>query len=970
MGIENFAIHLAYSTFPTGNEQKFIESKLGNFTKYIEDTENCMIEGHKVDTALYRPLVFHLFGTFDVVFISLIDNYKFCQKVFDEEPTNFGVTTNYQIVTGICDSTFIADKDVDRLKGYFPATNAIEGRKARTKFVHITNFKVNNGLLIGNGNHLIHAILKTLANDLGNADFIIFKSFSWSEIILIQFCDDLDKMQENVIRFRELKLRNVCEATVADVAADERMTAGELEKNSLYASLFDELNKFDKTNKQLINSHVFVDTHSYSGVDYFQFNAHYDDVDNPYKGDHFKSSIELQVKPGHLNQLYSILQNKEIFDATQLKFKNGKTDFLVKEISHGGFESNYKVNQVYRHKGNELKEHVRKLKTNYLFDMVAFTADETLVPALKPAFQDANDDQTTRGIVNFNQVLAKEFTINVTGLKKEIKKLGLSRQLREKILKAFSNYNNLIKDPILYGEFIELKEYLSFLMKDIEKEIERLNAFFDDPVSFTAHGKLRHLNLRTIEKKWTSLLEIYEDAYHNRVHNNYLYEDINEFSIDFNSAVNQINSLQDFVVKNVNNVFFPYFKDQIIVTQNEVDSKSNVVNVNYNVYHYLEPALIFTTLFKEVMNGVVEKAGKNTKAGGKEFYFERIFTPHYFSDLKKAIIAQNKAGLTEGQAALIAHFDFFYFFSDITKMAYTFLFDYQLYEFWCWTYFLQDSSMYTSKGLPDSTLFQKELLRIALIKEIFEDDETRPFVKNPAPEIFDLWQKHIEEVTQLARLIVHTDAFMEAKDKFSHYILDHSFGTITDAELGEVLAINSAREQFITANPESTVVDLKQIVKITRQMELGLLKLSPDIAINYNLSPQFKLIKYHSILFETYLKTGDKGFENMDGSANGAAGQLKRENFYMICAVGHATLSLFQKEIKTTRILRRNWQKGHPVKEFTTQEFPGVFIDPCGGFFYNAPEVRKKCFGYVNMIIDYLWHAAEVDKKRLFTLKN
>lgn len=968
MGIENFAIHLAYSTFPTGNEQTFIDSKLKNFTKYVEDTENCMINGDKVDTALYKPLVFHLFGTFDVVFISLIDNYKFCQKVFDEEPTNFGVTTNYQIVTGICDSSFIAANDLKRLKGYFPLSNSTEGRIARKKFVHITNFKVNNGLLIGNGNHLIHTILKALSESLADQDFILFKSFSWSEIILIQFGDNLDTMQEHIIGFRELRLTDVCAAVANSTSVNTLTTADELEQNSLYAMLSAQLATVKEQGAEVVNSHVFVDSHSYSGVDYFQFNAGYSDETNPYKDDTFKSSIELQVKPGHLNKLYSILQQNKIFDETKLKFKNGKTDFLIKEISHGGFKSNYTVNQVYRRENNELKQHVRKLKTNYLYDMVSDADSDASVKDLKSIFKPAFDDNASKGITNFNDVLAKEFTINVTGLKGEIKKLGLSRQLREKILKAFSNYNNLIKDPILYGEFIELKQYLKFLKKDIEKEIERLNTFFENPVGFSSGGVLRYLNLRLIEKKWTSLLEIYEDAYHNRVHNNYLYEDINEFSIDFNSAVNQINSLQDFVVKNVNNVFFPYFKDQIIVTQNEIDSKSNVVNVNYNVYHYLEPALIFTTLFKEVMNGVLEKAGAEQKMKGKGFYFKHIFSPNYFEDIKKAIIEVTKDKLSDDQFALIRNFDFFYFFSDITKMAYTFLFDYELYEFWCWTYFLQDSSMYTSKGLPDGALFQKELLRIALIKEIFKDDASHSYVKNPAPEIFDLWQKHIEEVTHLAKQIVKTTAFKEAKEKFSQYILDHSIGTINDDELGDVLASNGAREQFITANSKNTVVDLKQIVKITRNMEMGLLKLSGDGSINYNLSPQFKLIKYHAILFETYLKTGDFGFENMDGQGDGLTDSLKHHNFYKICAVGHATLSLFQKEIKTTRILRRNWQQGHPIKEFTTLESPGVFIDPCGGFFYNSPEVRKRCFGYINMIIDYLWHSAEIDKKRLFTL--
>ena len=959
MGIENFAVHLAYSTFPTGNEQKFIESKLSNFSTYIKDTENCMFANHKVDSALYKPLVFHLFGTFDVVFISLIDNYKFCQKVFDEEAVGFGVTTNYQIVTGICDSRFIADEDVGRLKSYFPADNKIANRKARTKYVHITNFKVNNGLLIGNGNHLIDTILQNLASHLEDTDFVLFKSFSWSEIILIQLGDNLDTMQERVIKFRELRLQDVSNAHEAK----------ELENNSLYAYLSDELTAINNKDTRLTSSHVFVDSHSYSGVDYFQYNAQYTDEENPYEGDQFKSSIELQVKPGHLNKLYNILRKNKIFDETKLKFKNGKTDFLVKEISHGGFVSNYRVNQVYRHQDNELKQHVRKLKTNYLFDMVKSESVTSKTSELKPAFQPAHNDVASTGVVNFNEVLANKFTIRVANLKKEIKKLGLSRQLREKILKAFSNYNNLIKDPILYGEFIELKPYLNFLMNDIHKEIDQLNTFFKDPVLFSAKGNLRHLNLRIIEKKWTRLLEIYEDAYHNRVHNNYLYEDINEFSIDFNSAVNQINSVQDFVVKTVNNVFFPYFKDQIIVTQNEIDSKSNVVNVNYNVYHYLEPTLIFATLFKEVMNGVLEKAGRQEKRPRKEASFKHIFSADEFSLLNNLIYEENQTRLNSEQADLVKNFDFFYFFSDMAKMAYTFLFDYELYEFWCWAYFLQDSSMYTAKGLPDAALFQKELLRIALIKEIFETGkESAPYVKNPAPEIFDLWQKHIEEVTELAGIIVNTEVFIHAKNKFSKYILDQSLGTITDAELVKVWSLNSTREQFMTSNPESTVEDLKQILEVTREMELGLLKLSSNLKININLSPQFKLIKYHSILFRTYLKNGHKKLENIKEILNETPDTLEHFNFYKICAVGHATLSIFKEEIKTTRLLRRNWQEGYPIQEFTAQESEGVFIDPCGGFFYNSPDIRKKCFGYVNMIIDYLWNAAEVDKKRLFTL--
>ncbi|WP_340199957.1 hypothetical protein [Ascidiimonas sp. W6] len=960
MGVENFAIHLAYSTFPTGNERDFIENKLHNFTRYVEDTQQCMIEGQELDACLYKPLVFHLFGTFDVVFISLIDNYKFCQKVFDIEPSGFDVTTNYQIVTGICDPRFTAGNNSSRITSFFPCDNTIEERSPHSKFVHITNFKVNNGLLIGNGNQLIHAILAKLTADLGDTDFILFKSFSWSEIILVQLGDDLEKMQERVIEFREFSLRDVLTASENAVSSLEQ-----LEQDSLYASILFEIEALTKEKVSLADSHVFVDTHSYSGVDYFQFNKDYEEKNNPYLLDKFKSSIELQVKPGHLHKLYAILDGHPIFDAQKLKFKNGKTDFLIKEKEHGGFYSNYIVNQVYRHLNSDIKHHVRKLKTNFLFDMVEETGTHPVTHALKAAYQPAKEANNGKGIVNFNQLLANKYTIDIRGLKPQIKRLGLSRQLREKILKAFSNYNNLIKDPILYGEFIELKEYLSFLKKDINKEVARLDDFFTDPILFSGRDQPKFLSLRLIEKKWTALLEIYEDAYHNRVHNNYLYEDINEFSIDFNSAVNQINSIQDYIVKNVNNIFFPYFKDQIIVTQNEVDSKSNVVNVNYNVYHYLEPTLIFTTLFKEVMNGVLEKAGNNKKSTNKEFYFQQIFNLDYFTQLRTAVIAKNKGIFSKEQSQLIENFDFFYFFSDLTKMAFTFLFDYELYEFWCWTYFLQDSSMYTTKGLPDAELFQKELLRIALIKKVFKKDEDDSFVKNPAPEIFDLWQKYVAEVDTLAEIIVQTSEFQVAKEKFSSYILGQSFGTLSDEDQENLWNENNAMESYIASNQKLTGIKGPRISDIVRKLDSGLIKMAKDDDVYNNLITQFRFIKNRGILFETYLKTKDYDFLKMDGFS-GEDYVHNKENFYMICAVGHAVLSLFQKEIGTTRLLRRNWQEGSPIEKFIRYEDAGIFIDPCGGFFYNTPAIRKKCFGYVNTIIDYLWNAAEIDKKRLF----
>jgi hypothetical protein len=156
-----------------------------------------------------------LFGTFDVVFVSLIDNYKFCQKVFDVDSPQAGSTTSYQIVTGICNNQFLP---TDGIKSYFPRNNNTEQKLSAKKYVHITNFKVNNGLLIGNGNQFVDAVMKKMSEKLKDIDFIIFKSFSWSEIVLLQFGDDLEELQKNIIS-NDIKNSTIIHLRLGDVVA-------------------------------------------------------------------------------------------------------------------------------------------------------------------------------------------------------------------------------------------------------------------------------------------------------------------------------------------------------------------------------------------------------------------------------------------------------------------------------------------------------------------------------------------------------------------------------------------------------------------------------------------------------------------------------------------------------------------------------------------------------------------------------
>jgi len=973
---KTFAVHLAYSVFPPQNEEKFIETKRNTFQKYIEETNKSMF-GSDIPSTCYRPLVFHLFGSFDVVLISLIDNYKFCQKVFDIDSTDYGVSTNYQILTGFYDKKYYPNNSFEDLRNYFPEDNKRVDKLSNFKFVHITNFKLNNGLLIGNGNTFLDAVMTKLHGELNkaNADFLIFKSFNWSEITLIQFGDELVELQERIIEFRELSLASLDNSVFEFVI-----------NNSLYNYIHNDL---DDTKEWDINySHIFVDSHSYSGVDYFEFNKNYKElkIQNPYENVSFKSSIELQVKPGHLNAIYDILKSpddnsektvnnlemqigdsgkpvdnsgkEKIFDETTLKFKNGKTDYLVKETDHNKFVSNYNVNQIYRHGKRLLSHHVRRLKTNFLFDIKEYKNIENN--------SSKNNGNSKYGITNFSKILSTNYSIDVAGLKINIKKLGVSRQLREKILKAFYNYNNLIRDVILFGEFIELKAFLKLLKDDIDAEVCNLNSFFKNPIndSLQTINYAKYYAVRRLENKWKIVLEIYEEAYQNRVHNNYLYEDLNEFSIDFNSAVNQVNTVHDFMVKTVNNLFFPDSKDQIIVTQNAIDTKSNIVNVNYNVYHFLEPSLIFTTLFKEIINGLELRFGKKNNLNDRNIL---LSDENYFKTLKEEIRFDIEYELTETQKILFEEFDFFYFFADIAKLAYTFLFDYELYEYWSWTYFLQDSSHYLNYGLPEESLFKKEFFRISLIKAFFEDDKSK--VKCPTSDLFDLWQNSIEEIYKLANKIVDNEKFKTAIYEYSEYIFvkcfrlkDEEFTEMSDKQLKEISdkILKKISKLSIKIFHETDNFDAEKLISY----EIGIAKCIDVTLGNSRGATEFynilKLLKASSLKCSVNLEKGETPDLN-------EIFELEKGSFYIISALSHAVLSTFFKKGKKLKFLNRNREDGipFPISKNSIGE-PSVYVDPLGGYFHNCSALKNEFFTINNIVTNTLWHYALIDKKRLF----
>ncbi|MBK8404845.1 MAG: hypothetical protein IPL25_12390 [Saprospiraceae bacterium] len=864
---------------------------------------------------LYKPLTYHLFSPFDVVFISLVDNYKFCQRVFDPNSEKFNESSSYQVITGIFDIETCSTEDQNCIQKIFAEGKVNDSLK---DFVHITHFKVNNGLLIGNGQLMIHAVILKIKEQLKGAHFMIFKSFSWSEIVLIQFGQDFGVLQKNIVDIREYKLKHI----------SQHYELGTLINQSLYHFFMGD-GDFAEKERSIEDCNIFVDSHSYNGVEFGKFNAKYNENDCEYNQVNFKSSIELQVKPGHMGYLVQTLNSKKnLFDTNLVKFKNGKTDYLLKEVEYTKFISNYRINREMRLPHSELRYHIRKMKTNYLYE-----------------FEPKSISGSDFGFVDISTFLSKKYSIAVHKLRDNIRSLKISRHLREKIKKALSNYNNLIKDTVLYGEFIELRRFVEYLVEELNREVSQVAQSLKNPLKYTNGEVGRCDTVRDLELKITRLLEVFEDAFDNRVHNNYLYEEINEFSIDFNSAINQVNTIHDFLVKCTNNLLFPLSKDQIIVTQNDIDSKSNAVNVNYNVYHYLEPALIYTTLIKEVMNGFLFKAA----VIDDDRKIKYLYHPDAFVGTRSRLLSELSGLLNDKQYTLLSKFDFHYFFTDIAKMSITYLYDYDLYWYWSWTYFLQDSNLYMVDGCVNDQLFQKELLRVCLIKNLLGNDADKvDFVKCPIPELFGHWLNHIENCELLSKNILQLNWLKESVSEFSGYIFRQLSDSINDRPPIHYWGGGCNHESEIG---RANATDANRI-------SVGI----------YTLVSKKNEQLDHASLWLQYISTLSRCMLVNYKENKRFIPELIREDqhIYLIMAVGHALLRSTQQSQSKIRLLARDMLKGTPKCEQVMHDSGTIFVDPTGGFFYNSALLRSERMQLINNIMEDLWDLAMRDKKRLF----
>ncbi|REE24712.1 hypothetical protein DFQ09_10316 [Winogradskyella pacifica] len=716
---------------------------------FEDDIEKHFFESYKnkigsKDDYLYSPLKFYMLGSYDVCYISLIDNFKFAHRLFEPKREEYEDDFVYNDHAFQSYSGF-ALNDKSHLEQMF--TN-----KPDKYFTGIINLKLNNGLLIGNGLVYIEAITDLLKKII-NIPFLIFQTFSWFEISLVLFVDYPEDLSKVISDLRSAEFK--------DLDTDKF----DLSK-SLYKDIFP-----NESNDKIGRTSVFSDTHTYFGLNEKLIKS---DEKDKYFQDFkkltqtgeitLKTEVEWHVKPGHVHGLENTLSSnnelKDLIGDTKKQFVLGKSDYLLKEKETNILSNIYLIRHIIKsEKYCDLFNDVRKIKS-YVYLDSCFEQCDIEPKESKPLFW---FDKLNKLCVTSAEFLEYD---------KYLKSLKISRQVRNKVLKIFSNYNNGIQNPILFPYFLDFTVFVENLKKLIKYEFDRSKKVF--------------IEVRTLEKKLNENIKVFQEGYNVRFLNGYHFENISDFDLDFNNSIQQLlSSYGTFVYEYGKSFYKPdKSKNEVeyspIIQLNDIDTISNDLSINYSVHHLTSPEFVFATILKELLNHL-------------ELYNEDLnkqVLNQYNNNLEKIKDKINESYLDDMFDSNLIEVN--YFIIDSIRFGLTFNYDFDLFSHWFWSYNFQNSALFNTSGMINEYRLRMELFRIMLIKNYFG---IKKKMKCPSPEIYSYWKMHYKKIDKISK------AFLKNIDKdngflgfingtFSKYFDNYTTNEIisNSKELGEAIA--------------------------------------------------------------------------------------------------------------------------------------------------------------------------------------
>lgn len=764
----NYGVHVIFSTIPNQKDSNFEEDvEKHYFENYRKDVKSDLDKPY-----LYKPLKFYMLGDYDVCYLSLINNFKFSHRLF--EPKSQSPDRVYNSHTFQSYSGYALNQE-KHLVDLFSLD--IEKEHPISYFVGIIHLKLNNGLYIGNGLAFIEKVNLFLTKKLGilNVPFVLNQTFTWFELSLVVFINDPKILSQILFELRQYKFEDLInefkdEDNIIDLKKDSlyyEILENDKVENSVNGKTEEALLKENKEiEDKIFKTSLFADTNSHFGINERLINNHFTDdncsesnktVDEyvvkfieDAKKINLKTEIEWQVKPGHVKQIVDLLIEHpflgEYFSQSDIRTSEvntsseskkvktnmvlGKCDYLIQENNTSILSNFHLIRDLHfkRKEKCDFFKHARKVRT-YIF----------LETEQVNSISSGNNEP-----ISWERTLSKLAVSSgdFSTCDDNLKSLKVSRQLRTKILKIFSNYNNGILDPILFPYFLDFKVFIDNLKELIEY--------------YYLKSKKEIFPLQILEIDLNKHISTFEEGYIVRFLNGYQFENISDFDLDFNNSIQQLLSSYGTMIYEYGRLFY---KDKYypILQLNDTDTVSDYLAIHYFGHHLTSPEFIFASLTKEILNHVkfdnddykklledYEKTLPSIKADINESYFDEM-------------IENNLISID-------------YFVIDAIRYKLTYNSSFETYEHWFWSYHFQNSHNFNSNGSFNEHRLKMELFRLLLIyrtyvlpnkekkiavnKALGIDVDVDLDLKCPSPEIFTYWDRHYKKIDIIVKNII------------------------------------------------------------------------------------------------------------------------------------------------------------------------------------------------------------------------
>ncbi|MBO6516220.1 MAG: hypothetical protein JJ975_06690 [Bacteroidia bacterium] len=999
--IEPYGLFIGLTTMPMNKD--LYEEHIGAINRFFKNYKKNVaannehlgiadddVDKKTFDQALYRPLSYILWGSYDLVTLNLIDDTGIGTRSFHpysslfkdiDKNNHYSKSFDYQVHTAFSTKLYHPDnstperplaslvEDISKEKQLIKKgkswNNGLEGYP----FISVSTLKINSSILIGSGvvtvdliKSFVNTKIAKYANKFRTGEegeetgergqthvdpnleyrALVLESQSWHELVLVIFSTNVQFNSEVLLVCREYSFYDLEVAYAkCNIFKDH---VEQIKKLSLARYLYDDLEEFN-IQKEPLTPHLFTDCYTHFGYD-FDAILEFDNLDQK-----SKVSIKSTIfgKPGHLRQMVGFVLGQDGSQGSSggSKYDDPKRVNGSLVIGDGDFSVNYHARELQKNAKDAkswsedrwLPRHFRQIKGN-------------------PVIEGCDFDQIDRilgDVENFNveahpyvSELLYAKSVSADTIEKSINepldRLHLSKILRERILNVFVNFNDGMQDHVLYSYFIEIRGFVLNLANELRKDVLALET--------------KETDIDQLHKKYDKLCTYFETAHKNRIfQSNKLGHEVTDFNSEFNGGIHQALSGIDVAYKVAKSIVHAGSQNHIFASVSSLPgimANSNRLRINY--FHIFHPIIFLATLFKEASNSI---------SGRSDSYSVEFKQLH--KRLKEAL---SKIRIPE---SIKSRYDFIvtdeeftnYIIADYFMFKLGYLENKSLFDFWFWHVPLQDPTIYDNDQEVDDTVFLKLLTRRLMLAnlgsdmKIYEGDI-------PNPKYNKVWNSYFTQTNSVVeKLLNHRIDVGEQEQTILRSIDEMVKGHFSHALL--LLAKKSGSHRLAVEDLQG-LTDQNGTVSGRDEIYANLLwkKFKNELleGIEDHESPHLNmsLLKpgiYEGSEFKRHLLRMTSKYLDLVSKQFELANPQDETN--VLCRIGCRPVTSRKANVKLDqdeKALLRKLNENHSIK-----------FDPLGGFFSYGYSTRKLILRNKLVIMRSLWDMSLHFKRTQLTQK-